>query len=208
MVRSDVSHTIRTSSATPRTHLPVPFMAQAPEGNWVEPWYNACEETSLAMVELYYRTHSSTTPSIAEAKKSIMLVMEYKNKEFGSSLDESPERVAEIANTLFGWHASVKTNSTLEDIKKQINKGHPVLVPFDTRKVVNSNFINPKPDYHMAVIIGYDDERQQFIVHDPGTSDGEEFRYSYTELMEANNNYTIGDTNTKSGNQMIFTRSW
>jgi hypothetical protein len=34
--------------------LDVPFTSQAPEGNWAEPWQNACEETSIVMVDAFF----------------------------------------------------------------------------------------------------------------------------------------------------------
>ena len=49
----------------------------------------------------------------------------------------------------------------------------------------NKNFKNGGPWYHSLVILGYDDDQQQFIVHDVGTRLGAYFRYSYQILLES-----------------------
>ena len=39
----------------PTEDLEVPFTSQSPDGNWSEPWQNACEETSILMVDNFYQ---------------------------------------------------------------------------------------------------------------------------------------------------------
>jgi hypothetical protein len=39
----------------PKQQLDVPFTSQAPAGNWLEPWQNACEETSVIMVTNFFK---------------------------------------------------------------------------------------------------------------------------------------------------------
>ena len=41
------------------------------------------------------------------------------------------------------------------------------------------------PDYHNIVILGYDHNKKQFIVHDVGTQFGAYFKYSYKVLLES-----------------------
>lgn len=185
--------------------LGVPFTSQAPEGKWMEPWDNACEETSMVMVEMYYRGNWNL--DISKSKKEIQYVLNQKESLYGISKDESPERIVEMIHNFYKRDASLEKNITVEKIKHELDGGYPVIIPFDTRLVRNSNFIPPKPTYHVGVIIGYDDQTQEFVVHDPGTSDGKQFRYKYTELLNANKIYTVRDTGEVRGGEAVFTSS-
>ncbi len=185
--------------------LGVPFTSQAPEDSWVEPWLNACEETSMVMVESYYRGNWSLT--VKKSKKEIQYVIDQKKDVYGTSKDESPEKIVKMIQTVYKRQAEVEKDITVEKIKKQIDGGYPVLMAFDTRLVTNANFISPKPTYHVAVVVGYDDERGEFVVNDPGTSDGNQFRYKYDELLNANKSYTVRDTGEVRGNEAVFTSS-
>lgn len=181
--------------------LSVPFSPQAPDAHWVEPWENACEETSIVMIHAYY---TGQTLNKNTAKVNILSVLRNKNKNEGKSKDESPEKVVNMMNRTGQWSAHVEKSFDVEKIKKEINEKRPVLVPFDATKVNNPNF-QSNIVYHMVVVIGYDDEKQIFLVHDPGTSRGEKFQYGYTELKEANTSFLIRDTGEVLGNQVIFT---
>ncbi len=185
--------------------LSVPFTSQAPEGNWIEPWDNACEETSILMVEMYYQGNSNV--NVEESKKQIQNILKKKESLYGKSKDESPEKIIQMIETLYKRKASLQKDITTEKIKNQIDLGQPVIIAFDTRLIKNPNFIAPQPTYHVAVIVGYDDETKEFLVNDPGSSDGEQFRYGYEELLAANKNYTVRDTGEVGGNEAIFTSS-
>ena len=45
----------------------MPFTSQAPAGIWIQPWQDACEETSIAMVDSFY-TNQTITKQNAKAK--------------------------------------------------------------------------------------------------------------------------------------------
>lgn len=185
--------------------LPVPFTSQAPEGNWVEPWDNACEETSMVMVESYYR--GNWTLNVEKSKKEIQNVLSQKETLLGKSKDESPEKAVKLITEVYKREAAVVKDITVEKIKREIDGGYPVIIAFDARLVRNANFISPKPTYHVAVIVGYDDTTKQFILNEPGTSDGKHFRYGYSELLKANETYTVRDTGEIRGNEAVFTSS-
>ncbi len=185
--------------------LPVPFTAQAPEGNWGEPWDNACEETSMVMVENYYRGNWSL--NVEKSKKEIQNVLTNKEVLIGKSKDESPESIVKLITEVYKREAEVVKGITIEKIKQEIDGGYPVIIAFDARLVRNANFIAPKPTYHVAVIVGYDDKTKQFIINEPGTSDGKHFRYGYDELLKANETYTVRDTGEVRGNEAVFTSS-
>lgn len=181
--------------------LDVPFSPQAPDAKWVEPWENACEETSLVMVNAYY-TQENLSPK--KAKSEILSVIKTKNKNEGESKDESPTKIVRMIQKLGKWDAKVEESIDLEKIKSEIDQKHPVIFPFDAKKVKNPIF-DGQVDYHVAVIIGYDDATKEFIVNDPGMSKGASTRYSYEEFLEANKSFMVRDTSEMLGNVAVFT---
>lgn len=52
--------------------LAVPFSSQAPDHNWVDPYDEACEETSVIMVEYYLRGAELTTETANSEINSII----------------------------------------------------------------------------------------------------------------------------------------
>lgn len=168
-------------------NLDVPFTPQAPQGNWSEPWQNACEETSIIMASNFYKD-KGLTPE--QAKQQILQVFNVKDKEFGSSKDESMERIAEIVNAAnLGWTATVSVNPELNAIKEEIAANRPVIAPIDVRLLYGSP-IPGSVDYHVLVISGYDDKSEEFIVQDPGTRTGKNDRYGYENFYKAINDFS------------------
>lgn len=188
--------------AAPAKKLPVPFTAQAPQANWSQPWQDACEETAISMVDYFYSNKKFTTQSAA---KSILEIIEVKNKFIGKSLDENAETIAKIINGFLKWEARLILNPTLEEIKTEIENGRPVIMPIHGKYLYNPYFKNGGPDYHSIVISGYDDEKNEFIVQEPGTRKGLDFRYSYDIIMNAMHDF-MPKMQTKFGDKIaIFT---
>lgn len=183
-------------------NLDVPFTPQAPDGNWSEPWQNACEETSIIMATNFYKDKSLTRE---KAKEQILQIFAVKNKEFGTSKDESMERIAEVVNAAqLGWKAEVSANPELNAIKKEIAANRPVIAPVDAELLAGSP-IADTVKYHVLVISGYDDKTEEFIVQDPGTKNGKNDRYGYDNFYKAINDYLPGSS--PSGRRaVLFTR--
>lgn len=183
-------------------NLDVPFTPQAPQGNWSEPWQNACEETSIIMATNFYK-NKGITPE--QAKEQILGVFAAKDKKFGQSRDESMERIAEMVNAAkLGWTAQVSVNPELNAIKAEIMANRPVIVPVDAKLLAGSP-IADSVTYHVMVISGYDDKTKEFIVQDPGTKTGKNHRYGYENLYKAINDYLPGSF--PSGRKaVIFTK--
>jgi len=184
-------------------NLEVPFTSQAPDANWSQPWLDACEETSVAMVQAYYQNKIF---SITTAKASILEIFRIKNPIYGESLDENAATVTELVNNYLPWETEMKENPTLEEIKEQIDLGYPVIIPVDGKILRNPHFRNGGPVYHMLVISGYDDDKQEFITQEPGTRFGKNYPYSYTTIEAAIHDY-LPNAQTKNGRRVvIFTR--
>ena len=99
------------------------------------------------------------------------------------------ERVAEIVNLAhLNWSARVSIDPLLNDIKKELAENHPVIAPIDPRLLKNAPY-DDTLHYHVLIISGYDDDKNQFIVHDPGIKSGKNDRYDYENFYTAINDY-------------------
>ncbi|OGH58862.1 MAG: hypothetical protein A2725_03890 [Candidatus Magasanikbacteria bacterium RIFCSPHIGHO2_01_FULL_33_34] len=182
--------------------LSVPFTIQAPEQNWSQPWQDACEETTIAMVDFFYAKNTFTTES---AKTEILKIINIKNKFIGESLDENAKTILTLINNFLPWEAHIKANPTLEELKYEIDNDRPIILPVHGRYLYNPFFKNGGPDYHTLVISGYDDSTKEFITQEPGTRYGLDFRYSYDTIMNAIHDF-LPDQKTMNGDKLtIFT---
>jgi len=57
----------------------------------------------------------------------------------------------------------------------------------------NPNFTPPGPEYHFLLIRGYNPSTDTFITNDPGTRNGELYKYSSDTLFNAIRDYPTGD---------------
>lgn len=169
--------------------LNVPFSAQAPFGDWKQPWFDACEETSLVMVDNYFR---SANLSSQRAHDEILKIFDYKNNTLGASYDEGVDKMLFLISNLFDWQAQKISNPSLNLIKQEIDNGRPIIAPVAGDLLDNPHFRGSVP-YHVLVIKGYDDETQEFIVNDPGTFYGASYRYSYSIIMSAIHDFVARD---------------
>ncbi len=180
----------------------MPFTSQAPAGIWIQPWQDACEETSIAMVDSFY-TNQTITKQNAKAK--ILHIFDIKNNFFGKSLDENTEEITSLINNFLAWSATTTVDPTLDQIKNELDKGHPIIIPAYGKALHNPNFRSGGPFYHVLVIKGYDDEKQEFITNDPGTRRGLDFRYSYDTIMNAIHDFLPKKQTANGQKVMIFT---
>lgn len=170
-----------TPEGIPDYHLLVAtFVPQAPEKNWDQPWQDACEEAALLTVDYYYQ---SAVPSLAQIVTRLNTVFTIE-QELGFGHDVNMTQLATVANKL-GYRSQIIENPTIQQLKTYISQNIPVIVPANGKTLFRENkrFKNGGPWYHQLTILGYDDRRSQFIVHDVGTQFGANFRYSYPTLM-------------------------
>jgi len=181
----------------------VPFTSQAPEGNWAEPWQNACEEASIVMIQNFYENEQLT---IDKARQQILDIFKLKKATAPASKDESMERVAEIINSgELIWKARVVNDPSLEAIKTELAANRPIIAPVYAPLLNNPNYVGAGPSYHVIVITGYDDVTSEFITHDPGTEAGKNYRYSYDSLLAALHDYLKNKDYTAGQKRVLFT---
>jgi len=166
---------------TPKSaEIDVPFTSQAPQGDWSQPWQDACEETSIYMVASFYADDPIRRD---EAVKRIREIFKVKNATFKVSRDESLETIAKLIEELdMPWTTELKVDPTPEDLKAELAAGRPIIVPVYEPALQNPYY---SAQYHVLVLTGYDDEKGEFIVNDPGTRSGEGLRFPQERFMNA-----------------------
>ena len=186
-----------TKSLVVGVNLDIPFISQAPYAIWDELHDHACEEAAVIMV-YYYLTGESLTKEVAE--QEILSMVDWQIKNWGGHFDLGVEQIVELFKnygstslTTSYQNIEIVYDFKIDDIKKELAEGNPIIVPAAGRLLKNPYFTPPGPEYHILVIKGYDDEKSEFIVNDPGTKHGADFRYSYSVLESAIHDFNNGD---------------
>ena len=178
-------------SGLPNQHLiKTAFVQQAPEKNWDEPWQDTCEEASLLTVDYFYKNINSITTE--ENRDAILKMIEFENTQ-NFSKDMTISQMSVVAKNYLNYQTKIIDNPTIEDIKGYVAKNIPVVVPADGKILYqeNKHFSGNGPYYHNIVILGYNDQKQQFTVHDVGTKAGAYFKYSYNLLLESIHDFPV-----------------
>lgn len=173
-------------------NLNVPFTSQAPSGNWDLPFKEACEEASILMMDKFYKGQSFANAS--ETEDEIKNIVDFEEHKLNFHLDTDAQETAQVLNNYFGYqNVRVVDNITVNDIKKELAQGRPVIVPAAGRMLGNPYYRQPGPLYHMLVVKGYTETK--FITNDPGTRRGKDFTYSFDTLYNAIHDWNNGNVN-------------
>ena len=172
-------------------NIDVPFISQAPYAIWDELHDHACEEAAVIMV-YYYLTEKELTRDVGE--KEIQSMVNWQIENWGGHFDLNAEQVVKLFKDYFDYNKiELVYGFDIENIKKELAIGNPIVVPAAGRALGNPYFTPPGPEYHVLVIKGYDDEKSEFIVNDPGTKRGADFRYNYQVLKNAIHDFNSED---------------
>jgi hypothetical protein len=163
-------------------NLAVPFTTQAPLGNWDAIHEDTCEEATIVMADAFYRGEKTLDPQATDDE--LLKIVDLENKLFDYYQDTTAAQTAELAQKYFGYKSTkLLKNPTVDDLKKEVLAGHPVLVPAAGQQLGNPYFTAPGPIYHMILVRGW--TSAGFITNDPGTRHGEGYVYATGVLMNA-----------------------
>lgn len=182
-----------SAPSLPTTYnLAVPFTSQAPTGVWDALHEDACEESSIFMVEQYFAGAGDVALDATTADAALTAMVQFAESELGHGLSIPAAEVATLVEAYYdGYTADVIENPSVDDIKRLLVEGYPVIVPAAGRALGNPFFTGEGPLYHMLVIRGYDATR--FITNDPGTRHGRNYAYTYDVLLHAMGDWNDGD---------------
>ncbi|MBL7054122.1 C39 family peptidase [Patescibacteria group bacterium] len=162
-------------------NLSVPFVSQSPFAKWDDIHNEACEEASLIIANHWL---SQTELTKEKADKIILSAVKWQQDNWGGHYDLNVANTIDLAREYFGIKKIYYTFvEGINDIKRELNKGNIILAPMAGRVLDNKYYRNPGPAYHMLVVKGYNSK--EVITSDPGTKRGEDFKYSYTNFLEA-----------------------
>lgn len=168
----------------------VPFTSQAPFGVWDAYHEEACEEASLIMMA-YYLNGKALNKDTAE--KEIQDLIKFEIANYGDYTDSDAGQVVKLAEDFYKiTNLKAIYDFSEIDIKRELARGKPVIVPAAGRELGNPYYTPPGPIYHMMVLIGYSGD--EIITNDPGTRRGEGYRYNIHVLYNAIHDFP-GDKN-------------
>ena len=173
-----------------RAYLNVLWASQAPLGIW-DDWHDeTCEEGSVLLVH-YYLTGQPLSSQQAEKELQDMVAFQIANMGEQKNLT-AQETIDWLIKKYYG-HKKVRIvyDITLDDIKRELADGHPVIVPAAGRELKNPHFSGIGPLYHMFVIKGY--EPGWFITNEIGTRVGKDYKYNPQIMYDAIHDWNGGD---------------
>lgn len=177
----------------------VPFVAQAPFGNWADPrQQDGCEEASVLMAAHWLK--GTKTLSQQQSLNELLQLSAFGEQNYGTYHDTSIRDTARFFEDYYNHDAvEILSDADIDTILDNLQAGHLVIAPTNGRLLQNPNFTAPGPEYHMLVIIGFDSVKKEFITNDPGTRQGTSYRYPYQRLYEAIADYDTGQHIPRSG---------
>jgi hypothetical protein len=167
-------------------NLPVPFQMQAPYSNWDMPYQEMCEEAALVLAYKYF-ANEPLDKDIMDAE--LTKAREWEIANFGLFTDTTLEEMKQLAEEHFGLEVTISEEVSTELIKDQLRQGYLVLVPTAGRELGNPFYKQPGPLYHVLVIRGFNET--EFITNDVGIGKGEEYKFKYQTVLQANHDLPI-----------------
>lgn len=193
------STTLPPSTASPPSsiipsefNLAVPFTSQTPYANWDAVHEETCEEAALYMVHEFYQGTPDGQIAADVAETDIMKIVEFEKALFGFFESTTATQIAVLAEQMYGYEkVEVVTDPTIEDLKRYLVAGYPVIVPSAGHLLGNPNFSGDGPLYHALVLKGYTETT--FVTNDPGTRRGADYQYDFETVMTAMHDWNEGD---------------
>lgn len=188
------------SARSVQVQLDVPFVTQVPDGNWVLPWSEACEEASITMVDAYYNKERAVKASDAQQRMQAMI--DWEKETWNNYQDTDADETVELVGRHASFDAEVKRSPSVDDIQDELNDDRPVIALVNMYELYQEQ--DQGDSYHVLVITGYNDEKKVFIVNDPAREAHTE--YLYDRLMGALHDYN-GSSKEADGEPTVIVTS-
>jgi len=157
----------------------VPFICQAPFGNW-SIHEDACEEAAILMNHAYLERAKLT---LEYADQELLNMRKWQREHYGYEKDLSCTEAAKFIHDYYGYkHIKIFNNIESLDIKREISNNNLVIVPVMTHSLLNPHY-GPRNVYHFVLIKGYTPEG--VITNDAGVKEGEGYFYPWEVIFSA-----------------------
>jgi len=181
-------------------NLDVPFTSQSPFKKWDEDHQELCEEAAVLMAHYFFEDKIFSGP--AEADEELFKLRDFQIETIGFYESTDAEELAGVVDEYWGYDVDLIYDFSVENVKRALFEGYPVILPTAGRILDNPYFRDPGPIYHMIVIKGW--KGDSFITHDPGTGHGADWVYEYNHVMNSAHDYNGGDTENGARVMMIM----
>lgn len=191
------------------TNIPVPFIWEIPDGVWVKPWNNACEEASIMMIDQFYRGRKEENVGRVESKNLMTPLFAIEDRLFGSNSNTDATRTLKVIQDYTNFDGELKFHPTASDITAELALGHPV-ISFHYGYDLNNphhRFRRGGSSYHVMVITGFDDKKQLFYANDTELKGGLDYPYAYDTIMASLHDFNHTTRKADGEPVVIFTRS-
>lgn len=179
---------LRTSNI--KKEKKVPFTSQAPSGDWSNPRFqDGCEEASALMAMAWVQGREV---DISNAEAEILELSFFAEKEHGEYRDQSIDDTARLIRDFYKYKNYEIKEGTIEDVISALQGNHLVIMPFNGQKLGNPFFTPPGPINHMALVHAYDETTGEFVVNDPGTRNGRNYKYKKEIIDQAWREFPTG----------------
>lgn len=166
----------------------VPFLVQSPFAKWDDLHNEACEEAVLIMA-LYWLKGEKLDKETGN--QEILDSVKWQEKKWGGHYDLPVKNIVELAREYFGMEKIYYTSvESINDIKRELNKGNLVVLPTAGRLLNNPYYTQPGPAYHAILLTGY--QKNKIIAHDPGTKRGENYTYDQDVVFQSIHDWPLG----------------
>lgn len=198
------------SGALPsKVYIPVPFLCQAPYGDWSQPWQDACEEAAIIMAKRYVKGDPlDREPACRQARsgnREILKMVDFQVEKYGGHYDLTAEQSAQLIRDYYKFNdVEVRYDIGIEDLKNELALGNLVVAPMAGRLLKNPYYTPPGPVYHYMLFKGYDDQTGEFITNDAGTRKGRNYRYKYQVAFNAIHDWTGSKKTITRGRKAII----
>lgn len=178
--------------------LSVPYVSQVPDGAWVAPWDEACEEASTAMLNGFYERKKSLSKETS--KKLMQRMIDWEKETFQNYQDTTAEETTQLIQEFGSFTSEVVRNPSLESIKVELDAQRPVIALVNMYTLYQEQPLGDS--YHVLVLVGYDDVAKEFFVNDPAR---EQRRYPYERVMDALHDYNKTSKEADGEPTVLFT---
>lgn len=180
----------------------VTFFSQAPYGDRSYPYQEACEESSFLLAYYYVKW---IQPTKEQYHQDLLKFIELENTELWFYKDTTVQQLVQVIKERDdSVEIGIINSPTVRQLEKQLAQWNIIVAPFYGKNLKNPYYSWEGPDYHMMTIKGYDTEN--FIVHDVGTSRGENRKYNKQLIIDSIHDYDERDIRMGESRVIVLKR--